>query len=83
MGPWSLTLYNVWFHGLTGSYTFQAKEQAYMTPHVASAAGNENDLVSAIEKTFDPSSVCIYTSRPVTDELRRRSDRWQLKSLED
>lgn len=82
-GPWTLTLYNVWYHSLTSSYTLQAMEQAYMSPNVAPAAGNEADFVSAIEKTYDPSSVCIYSTDKVINELRQRSDRWTLKSLED
>lgn len=82
VGPWNLTLYNVWFHGLTQSYTFQAKEQAYMTPNVAPALGNESDLVAKIVDTFDPGSVCIFSTEVVVMKLRDLSDRWQLKSFE-
>ena len=82
IGTWQLTLTNVWFHGLTESYTFQAKEQAYMTPNVASALGSETDLLDAIVKTYDPQSNCIYSSDFIVDRLPLFGPKWRTKSLE-
>ena len=82
IGDWQLTLTNVWFHGLTESYTFQAKEQAYMTPNVAPALGDETELVKAIVKTFDPGSNCIYSTEFVIRKLHALGPQWRTKSLE-
>ncbi len=79
--PWKDTLSNVWFHALTDSYTIEAQIQAYMTANVAPALGDEADLVDAISKTFDPSSVCIFSTRYVTNELRERRDDWTTRDF--
>jgi hypothetical protein len=79
---WQLTLTNVWFHGLTESYTFQAKEQAYMAPWIAPSLGSESDLVNAIVNVYDPQSNCIYSSEYVIRELQALGPQWRTRSLE-
>lgn len=73
------TLANVWFHALTSSYTFEAKEQAYMTNNVASSLSDELLMVDEISAKFDPQSVCIFSSSIVTRELVSRRDVWRVR----
>ena len=79
--PWKDTLSNVWFHALTDSYTIEAQAQAFMTTNVAPALGNEADLVNAISKTFDPPSVCIFSTPYVTSQLNERRQDWTTRDL--
>jgi hypothetical protein len=79
--PWKDTLSNVWFHALTSSYTIAAREQAYMTPNVAPALGNEAELVEAISKTFDPPSVCIFSTPYVTTHLNELGNDWTTRDF--
>ena len=78
---WNNTLSNVWFHALTGSLTIQAQVQAGMTANVAQSVGNEAELVDAISRTFDPPSVCIFSTPYVTSQLRERRDDWTTRDL--
>jgi hypothetical protein len=79
--PWKDTLSNVWFHALSDSYTIEAQVQAFMTANVAPTLGNEADLVNAISKTFDPPSVCIFSTPYVTSQLNERRDDWTTRDL--
>ena len=80
---WRDVLANVWFHGLTRSYTSAAKEQGYMTPNIAGAVNDERALVAAISATFDPSSVCVFSSKWVNAELNYLRADWRTRDLQE
>ncbi|NBO55948.1 MAG: hypothetical protein EBU84_15485 [Actinobacteria bacterium] len=78
---WRDVLANVWFHGLTRSYTSAAKEQGYMTPALAGSVNDERALVAAISATFDIQSVCVFSSKWVNSELNYLRPEWRTRDL--
>lgn len=80
---WKDVLANVWFHGLTRSYTTNSHEQSYMSPNLAGALGDENELVKAISATFDPQSMCVFSSKWVNAELNYLRTDWRTRDLQE
>jgi hypothetical protein len=76
-------LANVWFHALTRSNTTAAQSQAYMTPVLAQSLGDERLLAETISKSFDPGSVCVFSSSLVNAELKLLGPQWRTKNLQE
>lgn len=79
--PWMGTLANVWYHALTDSYNQWSMSQAYMTVNIAPALTDESALVDSIAKTFDPPSVCIFSTATINARLREKRPDWQTRDL--
>jgi hypothetical protein len=80
---WKDVLANVWFHGLTRSYTTNSHEQSYMSPNIAGSLGDEREMVKAISATFDPQSMCVFSSKIVNLELNYMRPVWRTRDLKE
>lgn len=80
--PWKELLVNVWFHGLTNSYTIEAYNNSYSAPQVTPFLANEDGLVVAIDASFPKDTVCPVSSSKVSSGLKRLNPRWRTLAIQ-
>jgi len=80
--PWKELLGNVWFHGLTNSYTVEAYNNSYSAPQVTPFLSNEDGLVVAIDASFPKGTVCPVSTSKVTSGLKRLNPQWRTLAIQ-
>lgn len=80
--PWKELLGNVWFHGLTNSYTVEAYNNSYSAPMMTPYLSNEDGLVVAIDASFPKDTVCPVSSSKVSSGLKRLNSQWRTLAIQ-
>lgn len=80
--PWKELLSNVWFHGLTNSYTIEAYQNSYSAPLVTQSLIDEARLVEVIAVSWPKASVCPITSASVVKGLKRLNPQWRTIAID-
>ena len=78
---WINVLSNIWFHGLTRSYTYSAMTETYKTTQLGVIIGNDQRATSLISSTLDSTRACVATSQSVVKEIKRAAPLWRTIEL--
>ena len=79
---WKDLLINVWFHGLTNSYTVEAFNNSYAIPMASSALSNEEHLPVVIDSAYPLETVCPVSSSRVIAKLRGFNAKWRTLEIQ-
>ena len=80
---WKDLLANLWFHGLSHSYTRQAQSNTYAIPVASETLRDEPGLPSVISSNFDPASLCPVSTASVVSALRMSNPAWRTLTLKE
>lgn len=80
---WKDLLANLWFHGLSHSYTHQAHLNTYAIPVASETLRDEPSLPSVISSNFDPALLCPVSTASVVSALRTSNPAWRTLTLRE
>ena len=79
-GPAVSLLTNVWYHSLSRTNTEKSQIISSVAVNLTSSA-DESEVAASIVRTYNPDSVCIYTTDDIVKALNSTKTYWKLRRL--